>query len=371
VSALGDRGLVARAGVALVLANAQFWPKIAPLVRGELKRWEHAASRIEDEGLRRLALEKLREEHFNSEVAATLATLAPARLRKPVVEAIVAYEVLYDYLDGRTEIPTPEPLRHGRELYRAFTDAVTLDTAPAARYDAREAEDEGYLAELVSVVRRAIVQLPTVGAISQRAQAAAGRCAEAQLRAHAVPQLGTGQLEDWAATQAEGTSLGWRQFMAGSASSVLAVHALIASAANERTTSTEANEIDTVYLSICALSTMLDSLVDYERDQAAGQQGYIRFYEDHEMLAQDLAESVRRAIEHAAPLPDGAHHIMTLVGVAAYYLSAPTADSDFARPVAQSIRRELQPLMTPTLAVMQTWRLAKRTKSTLESSGLE
>jgi hypothetical protein len=62
---------------------------------------------------------------------------------------------------------------------------------------------------------------------------------------------------------------------------------------------------------------------------------------------------------------------MTLVGVAAYYLSAPTADSDFARPVAQSIRRELQPLMTPTLAVMQTWRLAKRTKSTLESSGLE
>ena len=44
---------------------------------------------------------------------------------------------------------------------------------------------------------------------------------------------------------------------------------------------------------------------------------------------------------------------MTLVGVAAYYISAPTADSDFARPVTSQVRRELQPLITPTLGVMR------------------
>jgi hypothetical protein len=56
---------------------------------------------------------------------------------------------------------------------------------------------------------------------------------------------------------------------------------------------------------------------------------------------------------------------MTLVGVVAYYLSAPTAGSAFARPVTRRIRSELQPLIAPTLAVMHGWRLAKRARTAL------
>jgi tetraprenyl-beta-curcumene synthase len=153
-----------------------------------------------------------------------------------------------------------------------------------------------------------------------------------------------------------------QEFLAGAASSVLAVHALIAAAADERTTPEEANEIDATYLSICALSTMLDSLIDYQRDAQAGQVGYIRYYDDHDTLARDLTNAARRAIEHAAPLRNGAHHVMTLVGVAAYYISAPTARSDFARPVTRQVSRELEPLITPTLAVMRGWRAAKRAR---------
>ncbi len=110
---------------------------------------------------------------------------------------------------------------------------------------------------------------------------------------------------------------------------------------------------------------MLDSLVDYQRDAQAGQVGYIRYYQDHDLLASDLAGAARRAVEHAGALRNGAHHTMTLVGVAAYYISAPTADSDFARPVTRQVRRELEPLITPTLAVMRTWRAAKRARNTI------
>lgn len=361
MSALGDRGLVARAGVALVLANLRFWPKVAPLVRIELRRWESAASCIESDWLRALALEKLREERFNSEVAATLATLSPRRHRQAVVEAIVAYEVMYDYLDGLTEIPTADPLRDGHARYRAFTDAVSLEIPVARTYAVKPQDsDDGYLDELVTVVRSALSQLPSISAIAERSQHAAARCAEAQIRSHAVPQLGTSQLESWAGREVEGTSLGWRQFLAGSASSVLAVHALIAAAADVRTTSADAAEIDTVYLSICALSTMLDSLIDFDRDLAAGTEGYLRYYEDHNLLVRELTASVRQAIEHASALRNGPHHVMTLVGVAAYYLSAPTADSELVQPIAKPLETELQPLMAPTRAVMQAWRLAKR-----------
>jgi tetraprenyl-beta-curcumene synthase len=365
MSAFGDRRLVARAGGALVLANVRFWPTVAPLLGVQLKRWEQHAHAIGDPRLQALALQKLREERFNAEVAGTLATLAPREHRKRVVEAIVAYEVMYDYLDGLTEQPTSDPIRTGHELYRAFTDAITLGEEPADRYYLSSVDDGGYLAELVQVVRGALAQLPARTVIASAAKRAAVRCAEAQIRAHAAPRLGTAQLEWWATSQADGTPLGWQEFLAGAASSVLAVHALIAAAADERTTPAEASEIDTVYLSICSLSTMLDGLVDYERDVETGDTGYLRYYENHELLARDLARAARRAAEHAAPLRNGAHHTMTLVGVAAYYLSAPTADSAFARPVTQHVRGELQPLITPTLAVMRGWRLAKRVRTAL------
>jgi hypothetical protein len=52
---------------------------------------------------------------------------------------------------------------------------------------------------------------------------------------------------------------------------------------------------------------------------------------------------------------------MTLVGVVAYYASAPAAGDDaWARPVFARVERELTPLISPTLALMRGWRLAKR-----------
>ena len=258
-----------------------------------------ACPRDRDPALQALALEKLREERFNAEVAATLATLAPREHRKTVIEAIVAYEIMYDYLDRLTEQPTANPISDGRDLYRAFMDAVTLDSEPTGGYYTSSAQDDGgYLEELVGVVQSALATLPSTSAISLAARGAARRCAEAQVRAHAVPALGVPQLEQWARSEAQNIPLGWQEFLAGAASSVLAVHALIAAAADERTTPAHASELDTTYLSICALSTMLDSLVDHQRDAQSGQVGYLRYYQDHDLLARDLAGAARRAVEH-------------------------------------------------------------------------
>lgn len=363
MSIFGDRRLIAQASLALVVANVRFWLTIAPLVARQLKRWEENARTINDPTLRTLALEKLEGERFNSEVAATLATLAPRARRKPVVEAIVAYEVMYDYLDGLTEQPADDPLRNGSELYRAFTDAISPDIEPSGGYYAlhRQQNDNGYLLGLVEAVRSSLQRLPSATAISETSRCAAQRCAEAQIRAHAAPALGNGQLERWALQNAR-VPLGWQAYLAGSASSVLAVHALIAAAADERTTVTDAREIDATYFSICVLSTMLDSLVDYESDQQTGRAGYVCYYSSNERLALDLERAAQLAVEHALLIRNSAHHVMTLVGVAAYYLSAPTATSPFAQPITRRIRSQFEPLITPTLAVMGTWRAAKRAR---------
>ncbi len=352
--------------VALAAANGRYWTSVAPQVHAQLKRWEVRAHEIPDPGLQAIALGKLREERFNAEVAATLATLAPRAHRAHAVEAIVALELLYDYLDGLTEQPAPDPLRSGRQLFTAFTDTLAAVPAQAGDYfRLHPSDDGGYLAELSAAVSTAVAALPAWKAVSAAARRSAARCAEAQVRVHAAGYADTAQLEQWARTQAAGTVLQWREFMAGAVSSVLAVHALIAAAAQERTTPIEAAAIDSAYLSIAALSTMLDGAIDYERDSSSGEAWYVRHYDSVKTLADRAAVLARDALQQAQALPDAAHHTMTLVGVASYYTSAPAAARGIAAPVAQRVHGELGALMTPTMAVMRTWRAAKLLRQAL------
>ncbi len=367
--AFGDRPLMARMGWALVLANARYWSTVAPVAHTQLDYWASRAEGIPDRALQEVALANLREEGFNAQATATLATLAPREHRKSVVEAIVGLQVIYDYLDSLVERSLADPLGEGRPLYRALVDAVVLRTEPTGDYYARTPppDDGGYLQELVGVVRSALRQLPCRAAITEASERAAQRCAEAQVRAHAAPTLGRTQLTQWAQHNTIPTGLQWQEFLAGAVSSGLALHALIAAAADPRTTHDQALAIDDAYLSICALTTLLDSLIDYEQDRSIGQPGYFRYYEGRYDLAQGLQNVMHHAAGRARDIPDGAHHLMTLVGVVAYYASAPTASSEFARPVTEQISRELRPIITPMLAVMRAWRVAKRARTAITS----
>lgn len=367
VGTLGNRRLQSRAVLALLLANVRYWTGVAPIVRREMRRWEQRAQAIPDPMLRMLALPKLRDEGFTAEAAAMLATLAPRRYRGDVVEAIVAIEVMYDYLDGLSEQPSPDPLADGERLFAVLVDAFTVPPAGTAESIERPSpSDGGYLEALSRAVAVAVARLPAAAAITEVARRLAARCAQAQMRMHAAPRLGTEQLERWGRAEAEGTGLGWRELVVGSASSVLAIHALIVAAADAGTTSAQAEAIASAYLSTCVLLTLLDGLVDYERDQSRegpGQPGYLSLYEDREELSEALAEGARRAARQARELPHDAQHLMALVGVVAYFTSSPGASGAFARPFVASLHAQLRPLISPTLALMRTWRLAKRVRN--------
>jgi len=367
---LGDRGLVARAGLALVLANARYWRSIAAIVRRELRRWEQRAQAIDDPELRTLALEKLRGEGFHAEAAAMLATLAPRAHRQDVVEAIVALELLFDYLDGLTERPSADPLGDGERLFGALTDAVVVVPRAGAgknlELSPQNDDDGGYLEILSRTVSDALARLPAALAITEVAQRIAALGGQAQTRMHAASQLGTEQVEAWARREAEGTGLQWRELLAGSASSVLALHALIAAAADPSTTPVQAAEIESAYLSTCTVLTLLDGLVDHEQDRLSGEEslhGYISLYGDPHELSQALTGAAQRAAAQARALPNGPHHTMILVGVVAYYTSHPGARGELAAPIAKGLQRQLTPLISPTLAIMNAWRLAKRTRA--------
>jgi tetraprenyl-beta-curcumene synthase len=366
----GDHPLTVRLSVALVFANARYWGTVAPLVRTQLDYWTLRAEAIPDPDLKEIALVNLREEGFNAQATATLATLAPREYRKPVVQAIVGLQVLYDYLDSLIERPLPDPLGEGRQLYKAFIDAIILDRAPRGDYypPNHESADGRYLEDLVSVVRSALTQLPSRGAIAGVSTHAAERCAEAQVHAHATAVLDDAKLEEWAITNAVDTGLGWREFLAGAVSSGLALHALIAAASDPQTSQEQALAVDELYLSVCAVTTLLDGLIDYEQDmRSMGHPGYVRYYENDDALAQGLTGVIHRAERGAHHIPNSTHHLMTLVGVVAYYVSAPSASNEFARDITGQIHRDLKPLITPTLTIMRTWRIAKSARAAIAS----
>lgn len=360
-----DRRVLARAVLALVLANARYWTTVAPEVRAQLARWKTRAIKIEDPELRTLALHTLGEQGFAAEVAATLATLTPRRHRAEAIRAIVALEVMYDYLDGLTEQPTPDPLANGRQLFKALTDALDPGAALDEDYYRHHPSggDDGYLQELAATVKDTLACLPNAQALTPTMLSAAARCAEAEVLTHAATLSNSSLAERWARETTNRSGLDWREYLAGAASSVLAVHALIALAGDERTTAEHAAPIDEVYLALGVLSTMLDSVVDYEQDAANGTLAYINHYDDRSVLGARLVEVARGAARRARDAPAGAHHLMTMAGVAAYYTSAPSATSELAWPVTSRIQSELRPLITPTLAVMRAWRLAKRLRA--------
>jgi hypothetical protein len=185
---------------------------------------------------------------------------------------------------------------------------------------------------------------------------------EAQTLTHAATRGGVTEVEGWASREATGTGLGWAEFLAGAGASVLAVHALIAAAADPSTTPRDAERIDAAYLWICAL-TMLDSLADREHDVATGELSYVDLYESAEQMARRLALVASGAAHKARTLPNAAHHALTLAGVVAYYTSALSSRSAFSPSVTKPIRDELRPIMTPTLALMRAWRVAKRVRA--------
>jgi tetraprenyl-beta-curcumene synthase len=350
----------ARALWALMVANVRYWPLVAPEVRRQLHRWERHAQAIPDPMLRAHARAKLRDERFNAEVAATLATLVDREHRDRVIAAIVAYQVMYDYLDALGEQPVEDPLSNGRQLFKAFQAALS----PASGIDYYRhhphRDDGGYLDRLATTCCSAFEALPSSRAVACAARNTAALCAEAQTLTHAIPAVGTEPLRAWAGAQSISRGLTWWEFAAGAAASSLTVHALLAAAASKVATPEAVERLTSTYLLLCAISTLLDSLIDHEHDIATGSHAYLAYYVQNVAAGHRIAMLARRASAELRQLPNAAHHEMTVAGVAGYYLSSPPAKTPFAAPIRAPVAQELRPALQPILAIFALWRLAKR-----------
>jgi tetraprenyl-beta-curcumene synthase len=295
--------------------------RIVPAVRRELGRWWEVAGEIPDPAHRGHALAALDEKGLNVEATAVFATLAPRRARPAAIRAMVALQVAIDYLD-------------------------TLGEQGSAG-------DSAYLDRLFDSYREIVRELPSHDAVATTLERAVGRCGEGQTVTHAAERGDGAAIETWARAQTASPLYRWPEVAAGASSSV-AAHALIAAAADPRTSAAEAEPIDAAYFpAIGALTVLLDDLIDRDEDTAAGAHNYFAYYADSSEAADRLdliAHAARTAI---AGLRHPHRHAAILTGVAGFYLSDAEAETPYARPIRERLLRSAGPAVRPIVAFMQ------------------
>jgi tetraprenyl-beta-curcumene synthase len=323
-----------RAGRGRATAAAMLWrycATVLPCARRELRRWTRRARTIPDLELRAHACATLRDERANAEGAALLALAAPRARRPTVVRLLVSAQVLYDYLDTLSEQPAADPLAASRRLHRALLAVLAeAEVAPPAAADwyggYRWGDDGGYLAALVAACRGRLAALPARAVVAPAARRAIERASESQSRNHAamLGALDAAALADWAAAQAAAgrgrAALLWWELAAASASS-LALHALLAAAADPRLTAAAAARLEAAYWPwTCALNTLLESAADATADAVTGNHSYVGRYPSPQAAAERLAAIAAAAAAAVRALPDGAHHATVLAAMACFYL---------------------------------------------------
>ncbi len=339
--------------------GAIYWLSIYPQVRRELSQWERHAQFIPDPVLRAQALHKLTAERLNPEAAAFFAVLAPRSERHFVVRLIVAYQILYDYLDAVNEMSGSTSLQNGLQLHEALVDAVLPDR-PLSDYYLHNPHDRdgGYIVLLLEACRSIVRSLPSAARIAPILERAARRCGEAQSLNHAITTEGEYGLIDWSLEHSPGNGYLWWELAAGGIS-CLAVHALFAIAAEAQRTSQEATLVDKAYFPpICAISALLDSLADHHSDAGTTNHSFTVRYRDSSHAAERFAFIAKDAAVGVNGLSHRGRHLTILCGIVAFYLSSPSVRDGFPAPVAENLSFSFGYLARAMCSVMRLRRLA-------------
>jgi tetraprenyl-beta-curcumene synthase len=334
---------------------------VFPVVTRELRHWQTEARLIPDPALRADALEALGK-RGNIEGAALFAVLAPRPHRRQSVRALVAFQTAYNYLDTLAEQPSADPVANGAQLHQALLNALDPPAEHSDYYAHHPSRrDGGFLVALVEGCRGALATLPSHTTIACAVWDAAARIVAFQSLNLTEQQGGHAELERWARLQTpSGSGLDWWQ-TAGAGGSSLAVHALIAAAANPCLDRGEVAAIEHAYFPwICALHSLLDSLVDVAEDQWAGQRNLLSYHGSPGRTAFAMKMLARRCAAAVSSLPDAVTHQVILTAMASYYLSSPDASTPDASSTVAGVAAVLGRPVGPALALFRGRRLAGR-----------
>jgi tetraprenyl-beta-curcumene synthase len=332
-------------------------------VSEEMRHWRSRAMRIPDATIRDDALYAIAHKRTHADGAALFWTL-PERRNLHLLRLLVAYELIWDFLDNLSERAVLAGRLDGRRLHQAIPDAIDTE-APLVDYyqDIPVGDDGGYMHSLVQACRDCCRNLPSYPLVRTAALEEANRAQVLALNHHPDPAQRELLLKDWVAREfSESQEAHWCE-LSGAASAPLTIHALLALAAESSCTEEEIGQVRAAYCPwVSATTTMLDSYVDQVEDLLHSDHSYISHYPSHHR-ALSLRLLVARASYAASSLPDGHKHAVIAASMIAMYLSKDSARSAELRATTESYIHAGGSLTRLLLPILRVWRAVYRLRS--------
>jgi tetraprenyl-beta-curcumene synthase len=349
--------LESRPRLTLLAVSIRYCAFVMPYVAREVRRWRCRAASIPDCRLRAAALETLAHKRFSIDGAALFATIVPG-FNVQSLRLLVAFQVLCDYLDSISEWHGPNQVESGRLLHVALIEALDASAPLSDHYALHPHRDDGgYILALIDACRRAAPSLPSYDRVRSQVVRETGQVEVQALNHDRDPGRRAAALRQWVDRHsAKDTDALWFE-LSGAAGLPLHIHMLLALAADPSTTPTDAARAVAAYVPwVCATATMLDSLVDRDRDAAKGDHSYVAYYDDDRHLTERVLLLVHRARQEVLELRYGERHAVLLAGMVAMYLSEPSAYAPDLRETRRAILAAAGPAVLPILAIMRLWR---------------
>lgn len=291
-------------------------------VAAEVRAWRAYATTIADPATRQDALKAIAEQRGHIDGAA-LFSILPAKRHPALLELLVAYEVIWDYLDNVNERTITSGVGNGLQLHLALTDALDHRSPPSDYYKHSPPCDEnGYLRALVTACQARYTRLPSSAEARDAVIIEATRGQVCAINHDPDPDRRDAALQGWAlADPACTTEASWFELTAA-ASTNLTVFALLALASERSLTPDLIKRTSHAYFPwISVLCAMLDSYADQDEDTLSGDHSYMSHYPTPDTAIERTCTLIRRCMHEASRLPSAEKHAVIAGCMFAMYLS--------------------------------------------------
>lgn len=330
-----------------------------------MRGWRELARKIPDAPIREDALSALDGKRGQTDGAALFSILP--RVRNPtLLRLLVAYQVIWDFLDSVSERGATSGQANGRHLHLALIDALDPDRPISDYYRHHPwGNDGGYLRTLVMVCRDNCARLPSHPRVCRVVVHEAIRAQVLAINHELDSRRRNSMLKVWAATEfPKGHEASWFE-LSGAASAGLTIFALLALASNPTCSDGEIARTHNAYFPwTSTLATMLDSYVDQAEDIANGDHIYISHYSTPESAIERICLTVKRSLREAGTLKDGEKHILIVASMVAMYLSKDSALTPEMREATMRILDAGGSLTRLLHPILRLWRTAYGLRST-------
>jgi cytochrome P450 len=326
----------------------------------ELRAWRDRAAGIPDVSIRTDALDAIDRKRDNIE-GASLFSILPRHRDERLLKLLVAYQILWDFLDSISERGAFVGYANGYQLHRALVEALDSEASVSDYYRFHPWKDDGgYLLALVETCRQICAGLSCYRQVRLLMLEAVERSTIQSLNHEPDADRRDRALKEWAEREfASEHPLEWFELTA--AVSAFTPHVLLALAAEPSLDQRELVDVYSAYFPWVGLAiAMLDSYIDQPEDRDCGSHSYIAHYANETIALNRLAATIRRIVAQAARLPKGRRHAVLAEGIIAWHLSVDSVNTSTTRVNTRMLAYAGGPLTRLLMSLAYMWRATNR-----------